>query len=259
MRVIVVLLICASLSSLSYAQTDAERGLAIATEMKQRDTGWQDTQAKVEMILRDPQGRESIREMRVSTLEVVKGGDKSLTVFDQPRDVAGTAFLSHSKLEGSDDQWLYLPAIKRIKRIASRNKSGPFMGSEFAYEDMTSFELAKFTFRFVQDDIYKDMPVFIVEQIPTDPYSGYSRMHAWVDKEHYRVHKITLYDRKNSLLKTLRLDDYRQYKNKFWRAHRAEMLNHQTQKSTLLKTSDLVFDTGVSEQDFEKNVLRRIR
>ncbi len=74
-------------------------------------------------------------------------GDKSLFVFDEPRDVQGTAFLIHAHREDADDQWLYLPALKRVKRISSANRSGSFMGSEFAYEDMTAQEVEKFTYR----------------------------------------------------------------------------------------------------------------
>ena len=91
------------------------------------------------------QGQESRRQLRVQVLEVSDDGDKSLFVFDEPRDVQGTAFLIHAHREDADDQWLYLPALKRVKRISSANRSGSFMGSEFAYEDMTAQEVEKFT------------------------------------------------------------------------------------------------------------------
>ncbi|MFC3120858.1 outer membrane lipoprotein-sorting protein [Agaribacter flavus] len=238
---------------------DPAKGLEIAKEMKKRDEGWVDTLAETQMILRSPDGRESIRDIRVKTLEILEDGDKSLTIFDQPRDVAGTAFLSFSHPVGPDDQWIYLPAIKRVKRIATRNKSGPFMGSEFAYEDMASFEIEKYTFAYLQDDTFNDIDCFVVEQVPVDKYSGYKRQVAWIDKEHYRVHKIEYYDRKNALLKVLTMDEYEQYENKFWRALRADMENVQTGKSTTLLTSDIVFKTGLDEQDFDKNALRRAR
>jgi len=237
----------------------AEKGLAIATEMKSRDTGWVDTTADVQMILRDARGQEFVNEIRVRSLEVEDEGDKALTIFDQPRDVAGTAFLSFSKTHGADDQWIFLPAVKRVKRIATRNKSGPFMGSEFAFEDMTSFELEKFTFKFLNDDMINGMPAFVVEQRPTYEYSGYTRQVAWVDKEHYRVHKIEFYDRKDALLKILQLSNYKQYLDKYWRALRSDMDNLQTGKSTTLLTSDMSFKTGLDEGDFDKNALRRVR
>lgn len=83
-----------------------------------------DSIATMEMILKNAQGESSTRLMRLKSLEVEGDGDKGLTIFDQPRDVTGTAFLNHSHTIGADDQWLYLPALKRVKRISSRNKSG---------------------------------------------------------------------------------------------------------------------------------------
>jgi aldehyde:ferredoxin oxidoreductase len=98
------------------------------------------------MILRNKRGQESKRELEIRTLEVKDDGDKSLTVFHTPRDVRGTALLTYSHGVDPDDQWLYLPALRRVKRIASNNQSGPFMGSEFAYEDLSSQEIDKYTY-----------------------------------------------------------------------------------------------------------------
>lgn len=234
-----------------------EKGLEIAKEMKKRDEGWVDSYADMQMILRSPDGRESVREIRVKTLEIEDNGDKALTIFDEPRDIAGTAFLSFSNIEGPDDQWIYLPALKRVKRIATRNKSGPFVGSEFAFEDMTSFEIEKFTFNYLRDETYKGIDVFVVEQRPTDKYSGYTRQVVWIDKEHYRPHQVEFYDRKDALLKVLTMDDYAQYENKFWRPKRSYMDNVQTGKGTTLLIKDIKFKEGLDVKDFDKNALRR--
>ena len=134
------------------AGTPEERGLEIATEVDRRDTGWHDMKATMTMLLRNKHGEESLRYMRSKSLEVDNDGDKSLIVFDKPRDVKGTALLSYSHQIKADDQWLYLPALKRVKRISSRNKSGPFMGSEFAYEDLSSQEIEKYSYKYVKDD-----------------------------------------------------------------------------------------------------------
>lgn len=248
-----------ALSLQCVAQSAEQKGLDIAKQRKSRDIGWGDSQAEVSMVLRNAQGQESERKLRVSSLEVQDDGDKGLTVFDEPRDVKGTAFLNFSHTNEPDDQWIYLPALKRVKRIASRNKSGPFMGSEFAYEDMSSFELEKYQFRYLKDDTLDGQQAFVVEQIPVDDYSGYSKLHVWVDKQHYRALKVEYYDRKNSLLKTLRLSDFELYLDKYWRPLRSEMVNHQTGKSTLLLTHNIAFQTGLEDKDFDKNSLKRAR
>jgi hypothetical protein len=124
------------------------RGLEIITEVDRRDTGFGDVQMDMVMILRNKSGDESLRSLSMKTLEIIGDGDKSLTIFDRPRDIKGTAYLSFTHPLTADEQWLYLPALKRVKRISSSNKSGPFLGSEYAFEDLTSFEIPKFSYRF---------------------------------------------------------------------------------------------------------------
>lgn len=120
-------------------QDPAARGKAVASESHRRDLGFGNTKSELKMILENRKGRTSVRLMRLYILEVQdeNDGDKSLVIFDEPRDIKGTALLSYAHILKDDDQWLYLPALKRVKRISSSNKSGPFMGSESAYEDIT--------------------------------------------------------------------------------------------------------------------------
>lgn len=239
-----------------------QKGLEIAETRKAKDSGWDNSVAEITMILRNAQGQEATRQMRVDSLEVQDDGDKALTVFDSPRDVAGTAFLSFSHAMEPDEQWIYLPAIKRVKRIASRNKSGPFMSSEFAFEDMTSFEVEKFNYDFLREDTYQGDKVYVIEQIPQDEFSGYSKQIVWIDQEHYRVRKVEFFDRKDDALKTLEFEDYSSYEvdgKTFWRPSRSYMYNQQTGKSTELVTENLLFKQELDESDFDKNSLRRAR
>jgi len=244
----------------TYAQTPEEKGLAIAQEADQRDNGWGDQTSSMVMTLLNRQGDSSTREIRSQTLEITGDGDKSLTIFDTPRDLKGTAFLTFSHIEGADDQWLYLPALKRVKRISSRNKSGPFMGSEFAYEDMSSQEVAKYTYKYLRDEPCGEaLTCFVSERYPTDQFSGYTKQVIWLDKEEYRPIKIDFYDRKDALLKTLTLSEYQQYLEKYWRPHKLEMVNHQTGKKSIVNSSNYQFKTGLTESDFHKSKLKRLR
>lgn len=252
-------LLSAALSSVPVAADDGGKGLTIAKERVARDEGWKDSESKTTMVLRNAQGEENKREIRSISLEVANDGDKGLTIFDEPKDVRGTAFLNHSHTGKPDDQWLYLPSVKRVKRIASRNKSGPFMASEFAYEDLSSFELAKFKFTWLRDDTLDGEAVFVVEQVPVDEFSGYSKSVVWLDQAEYRARKIEFYDRKNALLKTLVMSDYKQYLNKYWRPLKLQMTNHQTGKSTDLLVRDIEFGKGRTDADFDTNALQRSR
>lgn len=241
------------------AQTPEEKGLAIATEIDARDQGWQDQTSNMQMILTNRQGQSSTRKIRLSSLEVPSDGDKSISIFDEPADVKGTAFLSHTHAVKADDQWLYLPALKRVKRISSSNKSGPFMGSEFAYEDIASQEVAKYAYKYLGEEEIDGRKVFINELYPQYKKSGYTRQVAWVDQERYVLLKVEFYDRKNTLLKTLNFVDYNQYLDKYWRPNEMHMVNHQTGKSSKLIWSDYTFRNGLSDSDFERSILQRLR
>jgi len=256
------LILIAGLTGLSLTSTAAaspEKGLEIATELDKRDTGFKDSTSTMVMVLSDQYGQSTQRAIRNRTLEGSSEGDLSLVIFDSPGDVRGTAFLSHTKKAGSDDQWLFLPALKRVKRIASSNKAGPFMGSEFAYEDISSQEVEKYTYNYLRDEKVNGLDCFLVEYDPVDRKSGYSRQLVWIDKKEYRLQKIEFYDRKNSLLKTLSYADYNKFLGKYWRADTLSMENHQTGKKTQLQFSDWAFQTGMTEKDFQKNALKRIK
>ena len=118
------------------AESAEEAGLRIATEARERQKGFGNFTANLTMILRNKKGRESRRELRLKVIEVEGDGERTMFAFERPRDVRGTAFLVHAHKDEPDDQWLYLPALKRVKRISSSKQSGSFMGSEFSYEDL---------------------------------------------------------------------------------------------------------------------------
>jgi len=243
----------------AYAESPEEKGLAIAVEADTRDTGWTDQVADMNMMLKNKQGKSSTRVMRITSLEVQGDGDKSLITFDDPKDVKGTAFLSHTHSLNPDDQWLYLPALKRVKRISSSNKSGPFVGSEYAYEDLSSQEVEKYKYKWLRDEKLDGRDSFVIERFPQYEHSGYTRQIAWLDKEMYQPLKLDFYDRKNALLKTLLFLDYKQYLDQYWRPDSMQMTNHLTGKSTTLSWTNYQFKKGLTDRDFDKNTLKRAR
>ncbi|MEH8017581.1 outer membrane lipoprotein-sorting protein [Rheinheimera muenzenbergensis] len=247
------------LSANSNDTTVQDKGLSIAKKAKQLDSGWGDSQSEVEMILSNKNGQESRRVIRNKNLEVQGDGDKNLVIFDEPLDVQGTAFLNYSHPVGADDQWLYLPALKRVKRISSRNKSGSFMGSEFAYEDMSSFEVEKYSYKYLRDEQLNGQDCYVLEYYPVDEFSGYTRQVVWLDKTMYQPVKIEFYDRRDSLLKTLLSKEYQLYEGKYWRPGIMEMTNNLNGKGTTLLMKNYRFRNGMTEQDFNQNVLRRAR
>ncbi len=234
-------------------------GAKIAAEADRRESGFVDSEETLTMVLRDNRGRERTRTLRAKTFEHLGAGDWSLTIFDQPADVKGTAMLTYSNGLEADDQWLYLPALKRVKRISSKNRSGPFMGSEFAFEDLSDFELEKYTYRYIGDEPCGELTCFVTEWVPAYEHSGYARVEVWHDQVEYRVQKIVHYDRRDALLKTLVYEDYQLHNDRFWRASTLQMTNHKNGKTTLLHYHDIKFGVGLSEHDFDQNALKRAK
>jgi outer membrane lipoprotein-sorting protein len=262
LKLLVVLALSIPLAGI--ANEEAE-GMRIARDWKANDIGWVDYTANVKMILYNKSGDSSVRDFRYITMEVTEDGkrtdgDKVLVIFDKPRDVKDTTLLTYSHFDRDDDQWLYLPVIKRTKRISSHNKSGSFVGSEFAYEDITFQEVEKYTYKLLREEEYNGFECYVVERIPVDRVStGYSKQIVWYDKEHVRIQKIDFYDRKDALLKTQTFSNWNEYLEGIWRATNEVMQNHQTGKKTMLTWSDYKFHVGLSERQFNKNSLERLR
>ena len=233
-----------------------EKGLAIATEVDSRDRGWGDVTVEGEMVLKNKAGNESVRKFRSTILEAAdtSEGDRSIITFSQPRDVRGTALLTHSKIEPDDDsQWIFLPAVKRVKRISSSNRTGKFVSSEFSYEDLGSEEVADNAHIWLEDAACAHdgaLTCAAVESRPKNKRSGYSKRVSFIDLDEYRVHQIDFYNRRGDLEKSLKFQDYKQYEGQFWRAHVMIMENTQTGKSTRLSWGDYSFREGLTERDF---------
>ena len=245
--------------SAARAESAEETGHKIATDARERQKGFGNFTANLTMTLRNKRGQESQRELRLKVIEIEGDGDRTLFVFDRPRDVRGTAFLVHAHKDEPDDQWLYLPALKRVKRISSSKQSGSFMGSEFSYEDLSAVEVEKSTHRYLRDEACGGLECAVLERIPLSEDSGYSRQLVWLDREELRTMQVQFFDRRDEHLKTMVVEDYAQYLDRFWRGGTVAMTNHLTGKSTVLNWTDFEFGTDLDEGDFTKTALKRVR
>ncbi|MEM1104759.1 MAG: outer membrane lipoprotein-sorting protein [Pseudomonadota bacterium] len=254
----------AALSIPALAETAQEKGFAIAERNDLSDAGFGTSTVELTMTLADPSGRTTTRDLRIDTNEKEGegNGDRTVTVFYSPRDVEGTALLTHAKVLESDDQWLYLPALRRTKRVSSSNKSGPFVGSEFSFEDIAGSELGKYDYTYVETVSEAvagvEMELDVLECIPAYDRSGYSKILCHFDTDVFQARKFEYYDRGGQHLKTLILDDYREYDGGFWRAHRQTMTNHITGKETVLEFGEYEFGIDLDTRDFEPEALERL-
>ena len=218
--------------------------------------GFEDASSNMVMTLINANAQKRERKMKMIVLEK-EGGDKSLMEFLSPADVKGTKFLNYEHIKKDDDQWLYLPALKRVKRIASKNKSGSFMGSEFSYEDLSSFDIDKYTYKGEAEIVTLDgKKMYKGERYPVSKNSGYTKQISWIDTQEFLIMQVDYYDRKHELLKTASFHDYTKISG-IWRIGKIIMKNHQNDKQTILIWEDDTIKNGLKEKDFHKRVLKK--
>ena len=216
------------LNVLCFAETDQEKGLRIASEAYFKNKGFNTQISSSELKIINAHGSSMTRRMYSTQMETKKDGDKMLIEFLWPADVKGTKLLTWSHKNRNDDQWLFLPALNRVKRILSTNQSGSFVGSEFSYEDVGSDEFEKYTYLFLRDDLLNNRPVFVYERYPINSKSGYSKQIVWMDKQYYQPLKIEYFDRKKELLKVSIFADFKLY-DRFWLFHQVTVENVQNE------------------------------
>ncbi len=237
-----------------YGETDNKHGPMLGYG----GPGYGDSQTRLTAVITNNNGEQHTREVRMKYLENTPDGNMRMVVFDYPRDLKRHALLTISHKEGYDEQWSYDPDTKQVSRMLSNNAFTPFSGTEIAFEDISSQDFKKYTYEYVREDSFEGKPVQVVNRYPKDRYSGYSRLETWLDAQTNLIKKIDYYDRSNTLLKTLILNEYNLYDEKYWRASEMLMTNHQNGRDTRLTWSDYRFNTGLDKNDFSLNSLRNI-
>jgi len=238
-----------------------QKGLRLSTKINQFNKGFIGEQSKMEMVLIDAHGNKVSRILSTKVKEQKNDGDRSLSTFYKPLDVQGTKMLTWTHKNGDDDQWLYLPALKRVKRISSSNKSGAFLGSEFAYEDLGSSELEKFNYKFLEEkEKYRgDHNVWVIERTPKTK-SGYAKQISYISKKFMTAVIIEYFNNRNEMMKQAVFSDFKAYKLKkdrtIYRANKIVMSNLLTEKKTILKWSERKLNVLYKNTIFKKNSLK---
>jgi len=239
------------ISVMLFAQSSEE----IARKSYEKISGYGSSISKTTMLLRNAQGDENLRKLEMRKLEG-KNGDKSLLIFLYPNDLKDTKLLSYEVIGGDDKQWLYLPSIKRVKRISSRNKSGSFMASEFSYEDISSQNYKNYSYSGeVKKVIIDGIEYFQLTREPKDKNSGYSKQIVNIDTKEYLARFGEYFDKQGRLLKKIFFSDY-VLLDGVYRVHKIVIKNVQNKKESLLTWDEDKIKTGLSKKDFSKRVLR---
>lgn len=216
-----------------------------------------DTSGLLTMTLIDAKGRERVRSLE-QRLASFGGVEKKIMEFKSPADVKGTAFMNWSYDEEgkSDDQWIYLPALKRVKRISSDGKGDAFMGSDFSYDDLAARHPSRDTHAIIGSDTINGEACWIIESRAKDSSEAYSKTISWISKERLTGFKREYYDRKGVLLKTLAVQETKNIGG-YLMITKTEMYNAQKNSRTRMEFADLKLDTGIAEDLFSERTLTR--
>ncbi|MEM9173818.1 MAG: outer membrane lipoprotein-sorting protein [Myxococcota bacterium] len=227
---------------------DDPRAREIMTKVDDREDGDNQT-SNMQMVLIDKRGKQRVRELR-SFRKDKEIDELSMMFFLSPADVEDTGFLTYDfdDADRDDDQWLYLPALKKTKRIASSDKSGSFMGSDFSYADMTSRPLEKYEYQLVKEDGEVDgHPVWIIQSTPVDEdeidETGYTKSIQFVRKDNYVVVQAKIWVKKGKRNKYMKVEELEEIDG-IWVPTVMTMTTKkgkQTLHKTILRTSDVQF------------------
>lgn len=220
-----------------------------------------DETTKATMTLINKLGKKRARSLTILTREPPNGLRKSLIRFTSPESIRGTGLLILENKDRSDDQWLYLPALKKTKKISSQERSHSFMGSEFAYEDLHGEELEDFSYKLLRSEPLDGHACFVIEATPVSgrklAETGYRKRILWIRKDIFFKIKAEYYDKAGRLLKTETDEDLVEIGNRNYRMNKITMLSNQTGKKTVLNSSHRAIDTGIKDSTFTIRNLER--
>ncbi len=255
--VVVILLIGSGFNGMISPIVNAEEtelsGEEIIESVYNRDEG-DDRESTLKMVLINKNGSQRIREIRQIN-KCLDDVEKKVMFFLSPQDVRGTSFMNWSYQDGRDDsQWIYLPALRKVKRISAENKSDYFMGSDFTYDDMGDRKLEEDKHRLLRTEEIDGDTFYVVESIPINKEYIYSKTISWVIKDKWVGLKKEFYDQKGNLLKELMVNEYQEIDG-ILTIIESEMENLQNGHKTQIILSDIEYNTGINDNKFtERNM-----
>lgn len=244
-------------------RADDAKARAIMQKVNDRDDG-DNMIAEMQMILIDRRGNR--RERRLKSYRKDKGDDTlSLIFFLTPADVKNTGFLTYDYDESGkdDDQWLFLPALRKTKRIASDDKSGSFMGSDFNYSDMTRPDLSDFDYTLMKETMVKGKATWQIQSVPRSKdiadETGYDKSVAWVRQDNYVVIRAVQWIHKSRRKRYMQVKKLELVDN-IWVATEMQMVTKEGKKTvhaTVLRQSKTRFNQPLKESLFTVRKLEK--
>lgn len=213
------------------------------------------------LTISDSNGNTRVRQNTMASKVFSDGTEKRIIKFISPAEVKGTGILIFDHEEASDDMWIYLPALRKTRRIVSREKSSSFMGSEFSNSDMTAPSMDDFTYTMEGSESFNGKDCWKITSTPAnidlEEEYGYSKRIQWISQDQYLVQKTEYYDISGDLLKTITMNSYKEVEGS-GKMMVTDMIaeNHQNGRSSRM-TMDKVQITETDENYFTVGYLER--
>jgi hypothetical protein len=233
------------------AGTPATRGEWVARQVEQRDTG-RDARMTFTMRLFDRQDR--VRERTLTVLsKKAPGGDKSLTRFTYPADIAGTGFLAWEHDGADTERFLYLPSLGRVRRIAGSEAQESFAGSDFTYEDIGGREFADYTYTLVGDTA----DAYTLESKALDASARFPRVVSTVRKDTFVVIRAEIYNKRGDVQKQFEATRVEKT-GKYWTVMAMTMRDLGQKTRTELTVTKAEYDLGLGDDAFSRRELEKV-
>jgi outer membrane lipoprotein-sorting protein len=216
-----------------------------------------DMRARVTMRLVSRDGKERLRELTMTRRDLKEGGEQRYFIyFHRPPDVRDMTFLVWKYPGRDDDRWLYIPAIKLVRRIAASDKRSSFAGSDFSYEDISGREPEEDSHKLLRDEKVGERSAHVVESAPKDPGSvDFSRKLSWIDRATWLPLKEEYYDRRGELTRVFTAEELREVQG-FWTVVKRVMKNIQSGHWSEAVLADVRYNQKLSPDLFSERALR---
>ncbi|ETX00551.1 MAG: hypothetical protein ETSY2_38860 [Candidatus Entotheonella gemina] len=237
-----------------------------AKEIMERTETWNkpdDDTGPLTIILVNKRGKERRREMMRYVKTDANKKDKSFLEFLKPADVRGTRFLTHEHVDRDDDRWMYLPALRKIRRITASNNTDNFMGTDLTFEDTRSERLATHAYTILREESLDGRDAYVIEAVPSTPQekkdSGYGKRHIWVDQATFLVMQRKFWNKKGEHIKTSKRFNLRQLAPDIWAYQRFEVEHLKRKHRSTFLFGERKINTGLKEGIFSQRSLTRGR
>lgn len=256
LKTTLIVLLLLSTGLLTFADSKGEEIARKHYALKEAD----DMSCNTKMILIDKNGNKQTRFLKVFSKEG-KNGKNSFSEFMEPADVKGTKFLTIVEQNGDNVQRLYLPALKKIRRISSSNKDGKFMGSDMSYYDMEDRDFEDYNYEFIAENqtikgkSYEGMKFYVIKTTPKDPEAPYAYSKIWVNMDNYSIYKITPYDKKGKLEKIIMIMSIEKHQGVSIPV-KTLVINQKEKHKTMLVVDSIKVNSGLKSNIFEVQNLK---